>query len=647
LFENRKKERFETMNKNFCRINFCRLLSVLLLATLVCLDTGKANATSAELDKFGICDHLASNSDWSAACDEIIASGIKWVRMSPEWGSIQPASGEYSTTTLTRIDGIVNKLTSNGVNVVFILCYTAPWASSMPTSPDASRYKPMNWLDWENYVNFITTRYNNKIYYWEVWNEPDHSGFWKNSAQDYTTLLQKASNQIQLTNVNNKVLLGGLAMMNNFGIGGFFDTIMSQGAGSEFDIVNYHAYGDSTRFRDLYNGIQSVVTKYGISSKKIWVTETGFSSEGVAAKEVIKTDKVEQTYQTHFGLTNIERIFWYVHRNTSTSDPFEANFGLIKNDRTPLKAFYHYQAIGGAETDFGLQGQYPTLTPTRRTLNYVPATTGDGVVTNYNTGGTIKTVPTGNYMYFTVNDNWLYDGNAGMDTQVYVDVTFQNNAAGTWGFHYDATSAAYKVINQAKTSSGTWQTVTFALTDAKFANRQNYSADFRFYAISSPLNISKVVVRKDMNRANVVFGSPELTRYIEVPPNTDPTWENYTPLVTIGGEASRHIASNSKYIYVKVSDGFIRTGNTGVKIGFGVWDAGTDNILIQYNATGGVAHKSVNLAKTNTNTWVYKEIIINDADFRNAQSYFADFRIGNGYDNSNEYVHQIQVQKIS
>jgi len=636
------------MSINYDRLKpFCRLLSVFLVGFLLLFThIGKANAAAADMNKFGICDHPQNYSDWSASCDEIIASGVKWVRISPEWGGIQPESGDYNAAYLAKVDGIVDKLTSHGVNVVFILCYTAPWASSMPGSADASRYKPANWTDWENYVNFITVRYSGKIFYWEVWNEADLNGFWKSSAQDYTTLLQKASTQIRATNVNNKVVLGGLAMVNNYGIGGFFDTIMSQGAGSYFDIVNYHAYGDSTRFRDLYSGLQSVITKYSIGSRKIWVTETGYTSLGEAAKEAIKADKVEQTYQTHFGLSNIERIFWYVHRNPNLADPSEGNFGLIKNDHTPLKSFYAYQAVGGAETDFGLQGQYPALTPTRRTLNYVPATSGDGVVTNYDAGGTIKTVPTGSYMYFTVNDNWLYDSNSGMDEKVYVDVTFQNNFNGIWGFQYDAISAAYKGVTQTRTNSGTWQTVTIPITDAKFANRQNYAADFRFYAIGSPLNVSKVVVRKEMNRANVVFSSPEQTRYLEVPPNTDPTWENYTPITTMGGKSCRQIGNNSKYIYVKVSDGYIRSGNPNVKIGLWVYDAGTDNILIQYNATGGVDHKSVTIPKGNTNAWVYKEVTLSDADFRNAQSYSADFRIGNAYDNSNEYIQQIQVQKL-
>jgi hypothetical protein len=626
--------------------HFCRLLLVFATTIFFIPITQTAHAASADLDKFGICDHPQRYADWSASCDEIIASGIKWVRISPTWGSLQPESGEYSATMLERVDGIVDKLSSNGVNVVFILCYTATWASSNPSSPDATRYKPQNWTDWENYVNFITTRYSNKVYYWEVWNEPDHTTFWKSSAQDYTTLLEKAADQIRTTNVNNKILLGGLAMSGTYGIGGFFDTIMSQGAGDHFDIVNYHAYGDSVRFLEKYNGLQSVIAKYDIDDRKIWITETGYSSSGDAPKEIVKADKVEQTYQTHFSLPNIERIFWYVHRNPIHSDPSEGNFGLIQNDHTPLKSFYYYQAAGGAETDFGLQTLYPTLTPTRRTLNYFPATTGDGVVTNYNTNGTIKTVPAGKYIYFRINDNWLYDGNGGMDETVYIDVTFQNNATGTWNLHYDATSAAYKSVSQSRTNSGTWQTVTFPITDAKFANRQNNSSDFRLYANGNALNVSKVVVRKEMNRANVVFGPTEIGRFMEVPPNTDPAMDNYTLTTTMGGKPCREITSNSKYVYARVSDGYIRSGNTGVKIGLWVWDAGTDNIRIHYNATGNVAYKSVNIAKTNTNTWAYKEVTITDADFKNSQNYSSDFRIGNAGDSSNEYIHQIQVIKL-
>ncbi|WP_187274347.1 hypothetical protein [Paenibacillus sp. N3.4] len=47
---------------------------------------------------------------------------------------------------MNHLDNMVNQLTAKGIHIVWILCYTAPWASSMPglPSPDIARYKPAN-----------------------------------------------------------------------------------------------------------------------------------------------------------------------------------------------------------------------------------------------------------------------------------------------------------------------------------------------------------------------------------------------------------------------------------------------------------------------------------------------------------------------
>ncbi|MFH1500101.1 MAG: hypothetical protein ABII82_20025, partial [Verrucomicrobiota bacterium] len=137
----------------------------------------------SDADFYGINEHPhIYASDHEALCDQIIASGTKWVRISPVWGDIETSKNVYNTAYIARIDAIVDRLTSHDVNVVWVLCYTASWASSAPTdAPYRSRYKPANWEDWDSFVTWATGHFGDRITNWEVWNEPDHHGFWKDT----------------------------------------------------------------------------------------------------------------------------------------------------------------------------------------------------------------------------------------------------------------------------------------------------------------------------------------------------------------------------------------------------------------------------------------------------------------------------------
>jgi hypothetical protein len=625
-------------------MSFKKLLTC--FAGLIVFVVGHSQPASAgAMDTYGINDHLDRYSDYNAACDEIIASGVKWVRVGPEWRSIQPNAPTstdpgYDTAFLGKLDAIVNKLSAGGVNIDFVLCYTAPWASSMPSDPKAWAYKPANWTDWGDYVHFVTSRYAGKIHSWEVWNEEDSTTFWKSSATDYVTLLQTAATQIRLTDATNQILLGGLTG-GGVAPGGFFDQILAAGAAGGFDIVNYHSYLDSAHWISVYRLLAQTTGKYGLTNRKIWITESGYSSLGDAAKEVIKADMVDQVYLLPGTLPNVERVFWYVHRNiTPTGDPSEDNFGLIANDRTPLQAFYYYQAAGGAETDFKLHKAYPTQTTSRRTLYYNTASPG---VVDEAPDGSTKRIPSGQAMYLWIKDSWLHNANGGLDSRTYVDVTYLNSGTGTWSMDYDGQSNIYTSLGQTKTNTGAWVTKTFTLDDGKFANRQTNGCDLRISAGSADLVVSKVAIRKDMGKARLLLATTDRYRLATRPDSTVTTDEAYNPVASVGGRECRKIVDNTHYIYAQICDALLRSSNPNVKISITFWDFGTDSLTVFYDGIGGT--KSYSIAKTNTNTWRTVTTSLTDAAFNDLQHYFADFRISNAGDGSLEYISQIDVEK--
>jgi len=131
--------------------------------------------------------------------------------------------------------------------------------------------------------------------------------------------------------------------------------------------------------------------------------------------------------------------------------------------------------------------------------------------------------------------------------------------------------------------------------------------------------------------------SNNLTHYTVTDPNNEP----YTIQTTIGGQECRQIPG-SKYGYFMVNDATISSAQNNLIFTITYYDNGTDNLQFQYNATGGNNYNTLNITKTNTNTWITATIALTDASLSNAQNNSADFRIGTttGYNN---YIRQITI----
>jgi len=102
-----------------------------------------------------------------------------------------------------------------------------------------------------------------------------------------------------------------------------------------------------------------------------------------------------------------------------------------------------------------------------------------------------------NYFYLDVNDGF----HGGV---MEIEMEYFDTGAGDVALDYDSTDVhsadegAYKrpanVIH--RTNSGGWQKVHFRINDARFANRENGGADFRFYNGGDDLFIRGVRVRR-------------------------------------------------------------------------------------------------------------------------------------------------------
>ncbi|UKI29622.1 MAG: hypothetical protein L6W00_16270 [Lentisphaeria bacterium] len=124
----------------------------------------------------------------------------------------------------------------------------------------------------------VVSRYSNDLRYWEVWNEQNIDGFWRDKAdgENYTRLLRRTCEEIKKINPNLLILYGGTAGVPL----DFIEKSFVAGAGQYFDIMNIHPYhwqGTPEWMIPQLQDLKAMMKKYRLQ-KPIWITEVGWST---------------------------------------------------------------------------------------------------------------------------------------------------------------------------------------------------------------------------------------------------------------------------------------------------------------------------------------------------------------------------------
>lgn len=218
---------------------------------------------------YAVCAHISRGGEHEIAREELrimSEAGIAWVRTDFDWSGVEKKQGEW---TFDHLDETVKWAEEAGVTILPILDYDVNWARPAHKHLD----------EWTEYVRQVVTRYKDRIRCWEIWNEPNLKGAWRDEPDPvaYTTLLQAAYTQIKAIDPDLTVLLGGMA-----GIPWeFIEGIYQADGGKCFDAMNIHPYRypASPESGKLYEDLQKLrelMSRYGDGEKPIWITEIGW-----------------------------------------------------------------------------------------------------------------------------------------------------------------------------------------------------------------------------------------------------------------------------------------------------------------------------------------------------------------------------------
>lgn len=266
------------MLKSFCRIGtFLALLAVAPLSSQEAAPatvTLPAPAALPGVPAYGMCAHV-TRGEHNIAKKEFVMmreAGIKWVRSDFDWAHCEVEPGKWK---FSHLDETVAWAEEAGINVLPILDYDTKWATPAYKHLDA----------WTNYVRTVVTRYKDRLRVWEVWNEENLDGMWreKPNGANYATLLAATYKTIKEVDPGLTVLFGGTAGVPL----GFIEDAYKAGAAQAFDVMAVHPYRypgspEETGLIEEMQQLRALMTKYGAGNKPVWITEIGWPTHGGA-----------------------------------------------------------------------------------------------------------------------------------------------------------------------------------------------------------------------------------------------------------------------------------------------------------------------------------------------------------------------------
>ena len=273
---------------------------------------------------------------------KVVELGARTVRSDFLWHRIEPQQGAWD---FDHHDQVVNAFTDKGIEVIPLLAYGVPWASSQ--TEDDHYYPPDDPADFANYAATVADRYKDRIQRFEIWNEPNAGfRFWKpdfgGNPEQFGNLVIEAANAIHAVHPEAEVILGGTFYHEQIipGAEAFLAEMLVHHPTllDSIDSVAIHPYSlypptvapeysadGEIPIWEMMQNIQRIVAPLPVT-----VTEYGITTIGETSREE-QADMMERGILLALaeGATD---VCWYTIQNGDDPTNFEDNFGLLNHD---------------------------------------------------------------------------------------------------------------------------------------------------------------------------------------------------------------------------------------------------------------------------------------------------------------------------
>jgi len=246
------------------------------------------------------------------------------------WSNMNPAQGVYDFSLL---ESILSSHTT-GVNFTLVLAGTPQWAASNPAETGyapwigaASNSPPARMADWEAYVRAVVLACNGRVPFFEIWNEPQLTDFWKPYTE--ATLDKLAQMTLRARAIVKQYApaskIVGASVLPRRSSGGMTRASKYLQAikrlGWPIDFHNAHIYPEIGKmpadWRDYGLEWKAELNRLNAPNCPLWVTETNYNLMGGALTDAQINQRIPATEKFAADLS-IRRVYWYaygVHSN--------------------------------------------------------------------------------------------------------------------------------------------------------------------------------------------------------------------------------------------------------------------------------------------------------------------------------------------
>ena len=333
---------------------------------------------------------------------EMIAdAGIGYIRQIFGWFDLEPMEkglyeDRFGNVSWAKFDRIVDLAEEHDIEIIARLEKPPAWAREGQENLDRFPDGPPNEIDdWVDYIEAVVERYQGRIRYYQLWNEPNLEGEWGGQPIDpggYLALLKSGYLAIKAIDPDAVVLLAGLAPTDQRGPTNVSELIYLQdlydlGAAEYFDIVSAMVYGYGfspydRRVEFARNNfsrviqVREIMERNGDDDTPIWAVEYGWVAlpDDWQGEPSPWGEPVSRETQAEYLLTGYQRAqrewpwmgvmaVWTFRFSQPPDDPNQiANptrgFALVEHDFTPYPA---YDALGDAANELRIRGtgEYP------------------------------------------------------------------------------------------------------------------------------------------------------------------------------------------------------------------------------------------------------------------------------------------------
>jgi hypothetical protein len=241
----------------------------------------------------------------------IAAAGFHWLRQEFPWYDIEVSGkGNFQDcrnppnciSAWAKYDQIVDLAQSHGLELVVRLSSPPDWSRADGSARGAFA-PPDNFNDFADYAAAVAERYQGRVKYYQVWNEPNIFDQWGDQPVDpeaYTRLLCTTYQRLKQVDPNIVVVSAALAATAQLGApldsGGnnlndliFLQRMYAAGAAKCFDVLSMQGYGlfsgpTDHRLRPLIDNygrnqiIRDLMVTNGDAHKAIWVSEMNWNA---------------------------------------------------------------------------------------------------------------------------------------------------------------------------------------------------------------------------------------------------------------------------------------------------------------------------------------------------------------------------------